>query len=1157
MKKRLSAAVLAVALLLSLLPGTALAGGPPDTRTWDLSAGPGVLPTVQGNSGTYDGIAIDATAPGSKFAPRDAGDTQINAGTVLTIPVAANDYGAVLTFTLSGGTATVSVGETTYESANKTISIDLPAQTDGTCVVSFTTQAYLSAISLSYSAAPEEYPGDPGEVAATDISWNLAAGTDALPLIQNTRGEFQGIKIDATASGSKFSPRDTDTQINGGTILYLPVAANEHGATLTLALSGGTANVVVNGTAYSGSGAITVQLEAQANAAYCAVSFTAQAYLSGISLSYSGAPEAYPGDPGEVSAADTSWNLAAGTAVLPLVQNVRGEFQGMKIDATGGKFAPRDTGDTQITGGTTLYLPVAPDAQGGTITVSGNNYNNLTVTLNGNPIQVGSETKLPAVDEPTYLALSFSGTGSCYLTGISIDYFSDTPQAVPNTVTVGHGAGYDYASIQAALDANPSSAEAPLVLLIAPGTYTEKVTVSKPWVTFQALDPDGDPVVIEESYYSSNRYNAQGEYWPVDDYDVGTAKCGTVIIEASAANFTAVGITFQNSYNITDHTGEGEQTPAVALHTKADKVYLKDCTLLGRQDTLYVQGAGCRVYAENCLIEGTVDFIFGDADAWFSKCTLHMAAFTGRDTGYFTAPNTKQGYTGLVFENCTLTVDPSYAKENGETKVSLGRPWQNECWQELGTAEDGSSYVISHDPDKPREGYENVSSAATFLGCTMDGLIKSDRWNLWTRKDAAGKTIDVTYHPTVRFAEYNSVDTEGKLLAVPGEITLGSMDQNADLATLTEQLKADMKLDLWLPSAPEVTLSTITLDPNGGAVSPTILFTEADGTLSALPTPTREGYRFDGWFNAAEGGDAVTAGAVFTADATLYAHWTYIGTSSGGGSSSGGSSGGGSSVTRYTITASAGEGGSISPSGSVRVDRGDSVTFTITPDTDNTIDDVRVDGESVGAVEEYTFTNVRSNHTIDVSFLEEITDTTPPLAPIVFPDVQEGDWYYEAVTALTARGLLSGNELGYFAPNDTLTRAMMVQILYNLAGKPEADFSAVSYWDVSPDAWYADAVAWATAEQVTSGVGDGAFGPDRPVTRQELAALLWRCAGQPQAASLSSAFPDAGDVEPWALEAMGWAVEQGILHGYEDGSLAPRGQATRAEAAQMLYQYCK
>lgn len=133
--------------------------------------------------------------------------------------------------------------------------------------------------------------------------------------------------------------------------------------------------------------------------------------------------------------------------------------------------------------------------------------------------------------------------------------------------------------------------------------------------------------------------------------------------------------------------------PAAALHTKADKVYLKNCLLLGRQDTLYVQGAGGRVYAEDCYLEGTVDFAFGDADAWFADCTLHMAAFAERDTGYFTAANTKIGYAGLVFETCTLTVDPAYAKESGDTKVSLGRPWQNACAQELGTGADGSSYL--------------------------------------------------------------------------------------------------------------------------------------------------------------------------------------------------------------------------------------------------------------------------------------------------------------------------------------------------------------------------------------------------------------------------------------------------------------------------------
>ena len=157
---------------------------------------------------------------------------------------------------------------------------------------------------------------------------------------------------------------------------------------------------------------------------------------------------------------------------------------------------------------------------------------------------------------------------------------------------------------------------------------------------------------------------------------MGTDQCGTVLLTANATGFSASGITFQNSYNIADHTGEGQQTPAAAFGSAADKVYLKNCQFLGRQDTLYLHGAGARVQVEDCYIEGTVDFIFGDAEAYFLNCKLHMAGFAGRDTGYFTAANTKKGNVGFVFSGCTLSVVPSYVE--GST-VRLGRPWQTVC----------------------------------------------------------------------------------------------------------------------------------------------------------------------------------------------------------------------------------------------------------------------------------------------------------------------------------------------------------------------------------------------------------------------------------------------------------------------------------------------
>ena len=705
-----------------------------------------------------------------------------------------------------------------YSDEDKIITIPLgKSETASECVVTFDTQAYLASIELSYNEPAEKYPGTPESVAVEDVSYTFESAEGLLDesgtapadsTLERERGTFNDIKVDAT-NGGKFAvqPANSRVQINAGTVLYIPAAYDEAGAELLIAgtTDGSTpANITVNGEAETTNAGITLDMsDASAYPQYIAVEFAEQVYVTGISLNYASDSD-YPAP--VVEAKDKVWDFTASSAVTrPDLQGTEGEFDGIQIDASTGKFSPRDT-DTQVNAGTTLYIPVAPDENGASITVAGNNYNNLTLTLNGETFSANTETELPKVEENTYVALEFSsadGKGSCYLYNISVDYMSDN-EVNANTVTVGKGAGYDYSSIQAALDANESSSSNPLVIMIAPGTYTEKVTVDKPWVSFQPFDGVEGDVIIEESYYSSNTFNEDGTFVPQDKYDLGTDQCGTVLLTANATGFSAEGITFQNSYNVIDHTGKGEQTPAVAFGSAADRVYLKDCRFIGRQDTLYLHGAGSRVQVENCYIEGTVDFVFGDADAYFTNCELHMAAFAGRDTGYFTAANTKKGDTGLVFYQCTLTVDDSYGE--GST-VSLGRPWQTECYTESVRTEDGT-FVTERDPDRKNPSYENTASSVTFVECTMDSAIQDTRWNVWTRKDTEGNTLDVTYHDDVHFAEYNSKDESGAYLdpADYPHIVLGTMDKTDDVDGLIGSLLSGMGfgegIGNWSPALP-------------------------------------------------------------------------------------------------------------------------------------------------------------------------------------------------------------------------------------------------------------------------------------------------------------------------------------------------------------------
>ena len=137
-----------------------------------------------------------------------------------------------------------------------------------------------------------------------------------------------------------------------------------------------------------------------------------------------------------------------------------------------------------------------------------------------------------------------------------------------------------------------------------------------------------------------------------------------------------------------------------------------------------------------------------------------------------------------------------------------------------------------------------------------------------------------------------------------------------------------------------------------------------------------------------------------------------------------------------------------------------------------------------------------------------------------------------------------------FGPNDDLSRAQFAQILFNKEGRPVVNYQ-MDFSDVTGEAWYTEAVRWAASQGIVRGYGNGTFGPNDPITREQLAVMLWRYAGSP-AASGELNFDDVDEISGHALEALRWAVENGILNGYGDGRLGPQGRATRAQAARML-----
>ena len=170
-----------------------------------------------------------------------------------------------------------------------------------------------------------------------------------------------------------------------------------------------------------------------------------------------------------------------------------------------------------------------------------------------------------------------------------------------------------------------------------------------------------------------------------------------------------------------------------------------------------------------------------------------------------------------------------------------------------------------------------------------------------------------------------------------------------------------------------------------------------------------------------------------------------------------------------------------------------------------------------------------------------------------FSDVAADAWYAEAAVYCRDNGLMNGTTAAAFSPNATMTRAQLCAVLYRMAGSPEMT-GRDAFTDTPDGAWYEDAVLWAVRDHIMSGYTDRTFGPDDPITREQLAAILWRYAGSP-AAEAGTAYTDEVSIASWAVTAVDWAQAYGFINGMTDGSFRPDGRATRAQVAAILMRY--
>ena len=331
---------------------------------------------------------------------------------------------------------------------------------------------------------------------------------------------------------------------------------------------------------------------------------------------------------------------------------------------------------------------------------------------------------------------------------------------------------------------------------------------------------------------------------------------------------------------------------------------------------------------------------------------------------------------------------------------------------------------------------------------------------------------------------------------------------------------------------------TITFDGNGGTPSVGSR-TTTNQKLTSLPSASRSGrYNFDGWYTKKSGGTEITTDTEFFADTTVYAHWTYTG------------SGGGSGYSYYTIKATAGAGGSISPSGNVSVREGRAQTFTITPDKGYAVSNVKIDGKSIGAVKSYTFKNVRRNHAIEVIFTK--VNGNPQTG--VFVDVATGSYYEDAVDWAVENGITQGTDDTHFSPDGICTRAQAVTFLWRTAGSPASKTHAMPFTDVPVGSYYYDAVLWAVENGITKGTSDTTFSPNMTCTRAQIVTFLWRSEKSP-AAGTANPFADVKSTAYYA-DAVLWAVKENITKGTTSTTFSPNADCTRAQIVTFLWR-CK
>ena len=551
-------------------------------------------------------------------------------------------------------------------------------------------------------------------------------------------------------------------------------------------------------------------------------------------------------------------------------------------------------------------------------------------------------------------------------------------------------------------------------------------------------------------------------------------------------------------------------------------------------------------WSDNMAGEDPADYFSSDGDAWDIGLNANGDVVLGSLCTIVTQPADKSVIEG---KTATFTV-------NATGSEPLSYQWQQNMngsgWTDI-TGETNATYTTEK---------TTMDMNGTQYRCVVSnsaGSVISDAATLTVQKSTT--PIDPKY---VRYivehykqnadGSYTLADTEqpideiGKTVtATPKTYEGYTYNPNAAGTVVSGTLKAISSPDdiVTLKLYYDITLYTVTV--NGSYAQTTGAGNYAEGATVAIDAGTRSGYTFDGWTSAdgvtfANAGSAQTTFTMPAGDVTVTAGFTRIS----------------SGPTTYAITAPDAENGTVRVSPS-RASRGTTVTITVTPDEGYELESLTVLDSRDNEISltdkgdgKYTFTMPAGRVTVEASFAKIAPE------PLPFGDVDDGDWFADAVRFVYANGMMNGVSETDFAPHAATSRSMIVTILYRMEGEPVVDY-AMDFTDVASDAYYTEAVRWAASKGIVGGYGNGLFGANDDVTREQLAAILYRyaaCQGYDvsQRADLSG-FGDASSISGYAQEALSWAHAQGLVLGFEDGSLRPQGTASRAQIAAVLMRF--